>query len=122
MYGGNYNPNLNFSSPYYNPAPTVSTPSPIRPPAPANPMIPGRHITNPAEIKPNEVPMDGSVSFFPTNDGNYIYAKCWNSDGTIITAKYSRVNEPEPTPEPSVTNKDILDRLEQIEKLVQTLL
>lgn len=60
--------------------------------------------------------MDGSASFFPTNDGKYIYAKCWNSNGEIITAKYVRDDTPEPArPNPQ---QDILDRLERIEKLV----
>lgn len=82
----------------------------------STPVIPGRPVDNPAEIRPNEVPMDGSASFFPTNDGKYIYAKCWNSNGEIITAKYVRDDTPEPArPNPQ---QDILDRLERIEKLV----
>lgn len=120
MYGGNYNMNgFNFSSPpYYN---DIRQQNPlqnqIRPPTSGS-VIPGRSIADPAEIKPVEVPMDGSVSYFPTNDGQYIYAKCWSSDGTIVTAKYIRSNDPPPTSEPVVTNNDILERLERIEKLV----
>lgn len=83
---------------------------------PSAPVIPGRPVDNPAEIRPNEVPMDGSASFFPTNDGKYIYVKCWNSNGEIITAKYVRDNTPEPVP--ANPQQDILDRLERIEKLV----
>ena len=83
---------------------------------PTTPVIPGRPVDNPAEIRPNEVPMDGSASFFPTNDGKYIYVKCWNSNGEIITAKYVRDNTPEPAQ--SNPQQDILDRLERIEKLV----
>ena len=45
--------------------------------------IPGRLVNNLDEITPQEVPMDGSVSLFPTNDFSAIYAKTWTKDDTI---------------------------------------
>lgn len=58
-----------------------SNPAPIR-------AIPGRVVNAPEEIVANEVPMDGSISLFPKNDYSCIYAKQWNSDGTIKTVRY----------------------------------
>lgn len=77
--------------------------------------IPGRVVKNPNEIRPNDVPMDGSPSYFPTDDGNYIFAKCWNSDGTIRTVRYGRIDEAIQESEADIS-KAILDRLDRIEK------
>lgn len=108
---------------FYQPAqPTVQ---PIQQTMPQNvpqqPIgVPGRIVHNPAEIRPNEVPMDGRKSYFPTDDEQYIFAKQWNSDGTIRTVKYEKCKD-----EPVVTqeampdaNSMILDRLDKIEKLL----
>lgn len=53
-----------------------------------NNSIPGRLINDVNEVAPNEVSMDGTVSFFPLKDYSCIYAKIWNSDGTIGTYKF----------------------------------
>lgn len=61
--------------------------------------IPGRLVNNLDEITPQEVPMDGSVSLFPTNDFSAIYAKTWTKDGTIATMKFiPEKQETAPTP------------------------
>lgn len=92
--------------------------------------IAGRMIGNVSEIVPNEVPMDGSVSFFPQSDYSCIYAKKWNTDGTIQTVKFVPAVEPDKSQETSLNdirdfNKDlatdienISNRLEKIEKLL----
>lgn len=55
-----------------------------------------KYINGLEDVTPNDVPMDGSSSFFPLNDGSTIYVKRWNSDGTIKTVKYTRdAEEPE---------------------------
>ncbi len=96
-----------FISPNYQQAPAQPQRIPIG--------IPGRVVKNPNEIRPNDVPMDGSPSYFPTDDGNYIFAKCWNSDGTIRTVRYGRIDEAIQESEADVS-KAILDRLDRIEK------
>lgn len=52
------------------------------------PTIPGRFIESPDQITPREVPMDGSIAYFPTKDLQTIFAKMWNQNGTIDTAVY----------------------------------
>lgn len=79
--------------------------------------ISGRVIKNPTEIRPNEVPMDGSPSYFPTDDGNFVFAKCWNSDGTIRTIRYGRIDEAVQETEENI-GKTIMDRLDRIEKML----
>lgn len=109
--------------PYQMPMPQPPQPprEPI-PQPPKTPQITGRYVNNPNEIVAQEVPMDGSVGIFPQMDFSCIYAKAWNSDGTIQTVKFV----PEPNTEMIVpadnSAADILDninkRLGKIEKLL----
>lgn len=128
------------------PAPMQTYPT-LRPPMSYAPTLPGRIIQSPDEIKVNEVPMDGSVGIFPTQNYSEIYAKAWNQQGTIDTIKYipeqvavaevQRIQQqmqnqqaalPEPppaspTPVPvmpdlSSFKQDILDRLDRLEKML----
>ena len=73
--------------------------------------IPGRLVNNLDEITPQEVPMDGSVSLFPTNDFSAIYAKTWTKDGTIATVKY--VPEQPQAAAPKSPIEERLDRIDQ---------
>ena len=98
---GNYG-GIPGSAPYYNmnlpsqnngvmPTQQIQTPvSPLQQFSnynqPSVKRIPARIINDPKEIMPNEVPMDGSVSLFPTADYSCVYAKAWNANGMIDTA------------------------------------
>lgn len=42
----------------------------------------GRIVQVVENINANEVPMDGSMAFFPKQDLSEIYLKGWNADGT----------------------------------------
>ena len=53
--------------------------------------INGRIVQAIENINANEVPMDGSVAFFPKQDLTEIYAKSWNADGTIRTLTFKPV-------------------------------
>lgn len=75
---------------YAQPYGTVQYQQPAMPPQQIQQPrgIAGRMVGAPSEIVPNEVPMDGSVAFFPTSDGSAIFAKAWNPNGTISTVQY----------------------------------
>lgn len=83
-------------------------------------MLPGRQISSIEEIMPNDVPMDGSVSFFPVRDGSCVYAKYWNRQGTIDTIKFvpemNVVANIEETSGEENPFQEILRRLDKIEK------
>lgn len=81
------------------------------------PELSGRIVGNESEVKPNEVPMDGRISFFPTSDYSRIFAKAWQSDGTIKTVIYAPVVENAVETNQDVTSV-ILKRLENIEKML----
>lgn len=99
--------------------------------------INGKMIAEINQITANDVPMDGSVAFFPKQDLSEVYAKSWNADGTIRTVTYKPVSDGEPktAAEPEklkcelsdeategIMNKfdEISDRLGQLEKSLQT--
>lgn len=56
--------------------------------------INGRTVQSVEMITANDVPMDGSVAFFPMQDMSAILAKSWNADGTIKTIVYEPRVEP----------------------------
>lgn len=99
--------------------------------------INGKIIAEMSQITANDVPMDGSVAFFPKQDLSEVYAKSWNADGTIRTVTYKPVldNEPKTAPEQEKLKCDlsdeatqgimdkfeeISDRLGQLEKSLQS--
>lgn len=99
--------------------------------------INGKMIAELNQITANDVPMDGSVAFFPKQDLSEVYAKSWNADGTIRTVTYKPVldGETKTVPEPeklkcdlseesaqNIMNKfdEISDRLGQLEKSLQS--
>lgn len=94
-----YNPmfNPNIPNPNYQMQPQTS---PLQPYQQRPTVIPGRVVSDINEVTPNEVSMDGRVSLFPKNDYSCIYAKAWNSDGTITTVRFvpeQPVNQPKET-------------------------
>lgn len=99
--------------------------------------INGKMIAEINQITANDVPMDGSVAFFPKQDLSEVYAKSWNADGTIRTVTYKPVldGESKTAAEPEKLKCDlsdeatqgimdkfeeISDRLGQLEKSLQS--
>ena len=56
--------------------------------------IHGRIVQAVENINANEVPMDGSMAFFPKQDLSEIYVKGWNANGTINTIVYKPYTAP----------------------------
>lgn len=56
--------------------------------------INGRIVQAVENINANEVPMDGSMAFFPKQDMSEIYVKGWNANGTINTIVYKPYTAP----------------------------
>ena len=96
--------------------------------------INGKVVPAVENITANDVPMDGSVAFFPRQDMAEIYAKSWNADGTIRTIVFKPVLDGNPNNIPQTEEKlkiglsedvtevfmkrfdDIADRIEKLEK------
>lgn len=84
-----------------------------------NPWFTGRPIDDISSVTPNEVPTDGRIGIFPTQDMRTIYLKFWAPEGKIKTFKF----DVDPTYDPDPQNVAIganlqalyqrLDALEQ---------
>ena len=112
-----YNPMFNPNIPNQN-YPTQPQQSPLQSYQQRPPIIPGRVVADINEVTPNEIPMDGRVSLFPKNDYSCIYAKAWNSDGTITTVKFV-AEQPSSSAEPAQNNIEVAlaSIKEQVDKI-----
>lgn len=85
----------------------------IQQPTPS--VILGKFVSSFGDIRPNDVPMDGSIGVFPANDRSCIVTKSWTADGRIETVRYIRQEE-NPEEQKEDISATILERLEKIEK------
>ncbi len=94
MYGNQFQ---NFQPPYQqNLQPTQMSGANIQQFQQMPTGINGKVVPGVENITANDVPMDGSVAFFPRQDMTEIYAKSWNSDGTIRTIVFKPVLDGNP--------------------------
>ena len=56
----------------------------------------GKVVQSQDSIVANDVPMNGSVAFFPKSDLSEIYAKQWSADGTISTMVFKPIQNNNP--------------------------
>lgn len=57
----------------------------------------GKVVQSQDSIVANDVPMNGSVAFFPKSDLSEIYAKQWSADGTISTMVFKPIQNDNPS-------------------------
>lgn len=55
-----------------------------------------RVVKSPDEIKPNEIPSDGSISLFVNDDLGIIYGKRWTNNGTVDNMRFVKYDAEEP--------------------------
>lgn len=99
MYGNYINP-YNNSRGYYpyfpnnvNDTQNRMTPiQPIQPPTSAFGLL-GKSVDSLDVVKAMDIPLDGSISYFPLTDGTAIVTKQLQNDGTSKTIIYKPVNE-----------------------------
>lgn len=76
---------------YTMPQPQVQAPQPIAKPA----GIAGRVVANTNDISVQDVPTDGTVAWFPMQDGSAVIGKYWTPDGNITTMRFVPEAQPE---------------------------
>lgn len=86
-----YNSNPYFN-PYFN---NFNTPQPA-PIVKAN-TLQGKSIDNLEVVKAMDIPLDGSVSYFPLTDGTAIVTKQLQQDGTSKIVIYKPIESEEPS-------------------------
>ena len=81
--------------------------------------INGRVVQSADMITANDVPMDGSVAFFPTQDLSEIYAKSWDANGKIVTRLFKPVLEDNTNNLSSETEKLKFDLSENVTEVFE---
>lgn len=104
--------------------PTIPGPTTMNQPVQQQQLtfVQGRVVESEGDIKPNEIPMDGSVTFFPKSDYSVVFGKTWTENGTIRSMRYLLEQEnpapkEEPKSEQSAFDQDVLANL--IQQIVQ---
>ena len=129
--GQSYQPNQNnqvYPSNQMNPSyqasayPQASN-SPLYRPfsAPSYPIIIGKMVDQINDIRPNEVPNDGSIAVFPQSDLNCVYVKYFTSDGLIATKKYILESPSNQNGLDESNNPSLAELASQLNRIEQTL-
>lgn len=63
-------------------------------------MLPGFYVSSEDEIRPGDVNMDGSISFFPSKDLQKIYIRQWNKNGELERLTYTLTSPAQEAPQP----------------------
>ena len=112
-------PNNGYGAPqtanYYNPYyanPNFNQQVPIQP---RPDYLAGRVVSSEKDIRPNEVPMDGSTAIFPQADRSCIHVKWWGNNGLIEGVTYV-LQQSENQQTAQSPFDEILTRLDKIEK------
>lgn len=93
--------------------------------------ITGRVVTKVDDIAVNEIPMDGNISYFPNQNGQEIYGKKWNADGTVSTILYKAELQQNDSENEKTTNpmdeyfkqiegqfSELFDRVDELKQIV----
>lgn len=92
----NYMPQYQTYQQAYNPMQNIQRFQQQQQPDQMQQGIFGKVVQSQDSIVANDVPMNGSVAFFPKSDLSEIYAKQWSADGTISTMVFKPVQNDNP--------------------------
>ena len=105
-----YNQNPYFN-PYFNTQPQPVQPAPMR----YNSGLQGKSIDNLEVVKAMDIPLDGSISYFPLVDGTAIVTKQLQQDGTSKITVFKPIEADEAVSQPKyATIEDIDNKINEI--------
>ena len=105
-----YNQNPYFN-PYFNTQPQPVQPVPMR----YNSGLQGKSIDNLEVVKAMDIPLDGSISYFPLVDGTAIVTKQLQQDGTSKITVFKPIEADEVVSQPKyATIEDIDNKINEI--------
>lgn len=114
MYGNNYG--------YYNPIRNIGNPmnnqfmqQPIVQPQTVVTGLQGKAVDSIDVVKALDIPLDGSISYFPLVDGSAIITKKLQNDGTTKTTVYKVAEEKEIATPKYATIEDIKKEVQNID-------
>lgn len=103
-----YNQNPYFN-PYFNPQQQPITPMKYNAGG-----LQGKSIDNLEVVKAMDIPLDGSISYFPLVDGTAIVTKQLQQDGTSKITVFKPIEAEEPVPIKYATLEDIDTKISNI--------
>ncbi len=116
-----------YNNPYYNPTsryqpmpipnqtmPTQSYVPPITQPIQPIGLL-GKVVDSIDVVKAMDIPLDGSVSYFPLTDGTAIVSKQLQNDGTSKTIIYKPIEQTEKDMPKYVTIEDVKKEINKID-------
>ena len=115
-----------YGNPYYMQPPRFQTPNnqnmmqqyipPMPQPTVQNGLL-GKSVDSIEVVKAMDIPLDGSISYFPLTDGSAIISKQLQNDGTSRTIIYKPIIEDKKETIKYVQFDDIEDLKKEIEEL-----
>lgn len=101
-------------NPYFNPYFNPQQPQPISPMKYNAGGLQGKSIDNLEVVKAMDIPLDGSISYFPLVDGSAIVTKQLQQDGTSKITIFKPIEAEEATSVKYATIEDIDSRIKEI--------
>ena len=113
MYGYGGNQFGTYGQTMYQPM--VQQYQPVQIPQASRPQMQGRTVASADEITVQEVPTDGTMGWFPAQDGSCVWGKRWTPDGSIVTVRYSPDSPTaEPAPDPVAALSARVDEIMEV--------
>lgn len=101
-------------NPYFNPYFNPQQPQPVAPMKYNAGGLQGKSIDNLEVVKAMDIPLDGSISYFPLVDGSAIVTKQLQQDGTSKITIFKPIEAEEATSVKYATIEDIENRINNI--------
>lgn len=113
-----------YRSPFIQPQPQPQYQQPVYQPQPTG--IQGKTVDSLEVVKAMDIPLDGSISYFPLVDGSAIVTKQLQQDGTSKTVIFKPVDATEPqmkyvTPDELKERLATLDYSKEVQELKEEL-
>ena len=120
QYGQNQMSRYNTQGVYGQvPQPTIQQPMATYTPQPVAPVVQGlqgKLVDSIDVVKGAEIPLDGSISYFPLTDGSAIVTKQLQMDGTAKTIIYKPFEENKAENKEVNNNEEITNQIKMINK------
>lgn len=101
-------------NPYFNPYFTQQPQQPQQMVSMRYNNLQGKSIDNLEVVKAMDIPLDGSISYFPLVDGSAIVTKQLQQDGTSKITIYKPIEAEEPSSTKYATIEDIDSKIKEI--------
>lgn len=117
-----YNPYpWNGNNSYYNAVPQYvpqqaqQTITPIASQNYIRPTLQGKSVDSIDVVKAIDIPLDGTISYFPLTDGSLIITKQLLPDGTSKTVTYKAIEQEKPKTVKYITSDELVEELNKID-------